>query len=267
MGGRKEMKKIPFLFVAGVLGVTFFWTNAALTDERIVFSSGTVQNTLLELYTSDANPNGNLALEWMSVLKNEQGPQSLLWKRVIPVAMHVRLWDVPGYADSFSRPEYDDRLLAHKKKWGASKVYCPTMVANGIEWSGWSKQQSVPLEGVATGELYVDGTKREGLYQVEFKPSKTLSVKELTVHTALIGFGLKSKPSEGKNRGKLLKHDFICMGSRTKDLVFQSNGILTASVELARPKGLSVQQYAIIFWVTKKNDPTPLQAAGGYLPI
>jgi len=260
------MKKSAHVFTAVIFALFLFLAKTGLTDERIVFFSSTLQNTLLELYTSDANPNGNLAVEWMRDLKKEEASQNVLWKRVIPIVMHVHLWDVPGYMDSFSLKEYDDRLLAYKKKWGAIKVYCPTMVVNGIEWAGWSKQQPIPLETVATGELYVDGTKRDGFYQVEFKPAKSLNVKEFTVHAALIAFGLKSKPSEGKNRGKLLQHDFICRIHRTQDLIPLSNGISSATMELARPKALSVQQYAVVFWVTKKGDPTPLQATGGYLP-
>jgi hypothetical protein len=264
-GGRRPMNKSLFFFAAGVLAAAFFWTKTVFADERLLFASGQARSSFLELYTSDANANGNSAIEWMSTLKGKEF-EGILWKKVVPIAFHVHSWDEPGQKDPFGRPENDQRLLAYKKKWGMNNVYCPTVAVNGVEWSGWSRQQPIPTETRVTGELVADGTKREGVFQVDFKPAKSLGAEKFTVHAAMVAFGLQSKPSEGRNRGKSLLHDFISLGHQTRDFHLNREGFLTSSVELARPKGLRIQKFAVIFWVTIKGDVLPIQATGGYLP-
>ena len=259
------MKKRFILCGMSVLVAAFFISGVAIAvDERLIYKAGPLRNSLIELYTSDASPNGNPALEWMSSLK-EKASEEILWKKVVPIALHAHVWDVSGYKDAFGRPAYDERLLAYKKKWNANNVYCPTMIVNGVEWSGWSRQQAVPPETKLAGTLLVDGTKREGYFEVSFEPDKLLRGQEFTAHAALVAFGLKSKPSDGKNRGKSLRHDFISMIYKTQDFRSSREG-LTTLVELSRPRGILVEKYAVVFWVTKKGDILPLQATGGYLP-
>ncbi len=260
------MKRSLSFFVMGGIVLVFFWAcKVVAAEEKIYFASGAVRNILVELFTSDVSPTGNPALEWMTGLMAKES-DGTLWKKVVPIAMHVHAWDIPGQKDTFGRPEYDERLLAYKKKWSAGRVYCPTVVTNGADWSGWSRQQPFQPETEVVGEHIADGTEKEGLFKVSFKPAKGGGADGFTIHGALVAFGLRSKPSEGKNRGKSLQHDFISLIYRANDLLLVRGGELTSSIELARPKGVRIQRYAAVFWVTKKGDVVPLQATGGYLP-
>ena len=238
----------------------------ALAKDEVVFKSGVSQNTFIELYTSDSNVNGNPVLEWMSDLKQKEASLGV-WANVVAISMHVNLWDVPGYKDSFARKPFDERLLSFKKKWSARNVYCPTMIVNGVEWSGWSRGQPIPVQAEKkAGELVADGTKQEGAFEISFTPEGTLGEGPFTIHGTLVAFGLKSKPSEGKNRGKSLQHDFVVMLYRAQDLRL-SYGKWITTLELVRPKAMRAPKFAAVFWVTKKDDPQALQAVGGYLPL
>jgi len=245
------------------LVVFVFFSAPAFAGERLVYKSGRAQNVFVELYTSDANPDCNEALRWMSSL-NEGQYKSDLWWRFIPIAMHVHYWDVPGYRDTFARPTFDNFLLQYKRKWNSRYVFAPTVVVNGTEWGGWSRGQGIPETlPKETGILKADGSKREGHYWVEFFPERTLTAEKWTVHAALLAFNLKSKPSEGDNRGKILAHDFVALSYRESPLKLYY-GTFSADIELAPTKGVRIEQYAVVFWVTETGDLLPVQATGGY---
>ena len=230
----------------------------------LIFQSGPLQNTTVHLFTSDGNANCNPAVEWLNARK-EPGAHPELWRQVVPVAFHVKLWDIPGYKDAFARTEFDEMLLAYKKKWSAQKVYAPTVVVNGVEWSGWARSQDIPLEASRrTGILAADGTKRENIFEVTFKPEPSFEAGDLELHGVLMAFGLQSRPTEGKNRGKALTHDFVPLVYK-KTVFRNSLGNLIASVDLPRTKGIRVQRYAAAFWITRVGDPLPLQATGNFL--
>lgn len=234
---------------------------AAEKKDGIVLESGPVQKTMVQLFTSDASSNCNPALRWISNLK-ESGA---LWTQFVPIALHVRQWDGAGYKDAFSKKEFDEILNFYQKRWRTSKVYPPTVAVNGEEWSGWARGQTVPVEvNRKTGILRIDGTKRESYYEAVYQPDSSLSGETFTLHGALVGFGLKSKPADGKNRGKSLEHDFIVLQYKAAHFTF-SYDVLTAGFELAKPKGIRIPKLAVIFWVTKRSDALPLQSAGSYL--
>ncbi len=81
-----------------------------------------------------------------------------------------------------------------------------------------------------------------------------------------MGFDLKSKPSEGDNRGKTLTHDFIALGYQEKPLKHYY-GVLTTDIELSPKKGVHAKDYAVVFWLTETGDILPIQTTGGYLPL
>ena len=229
------------------------------------FESDRTQNTLVELYTSDASPECNQALKWMSSLK-EKGPE-LLWKSFVPLQMHVSFWDGGGFKDPFAQKTFDDFLLSYKRSWKMRYVYAPTMVVNGTEWSGWSREQDIP-RGLPeeVGVLSADGTKREGHFWVEFVPSRKININGLTVHAALLGFGVKSMPAEGDNRGRPLEHDFIVLTHQQQSFRV-SNGLLTADFEINGKKAVKAVKYAVAFWVTPQDGTRPLQATGGFIQL
>lgn len=250
------------------LACLFLLTGAAqegTKEERLIFQTEKAQNTFIELYTSDANAACNNALSWMSRLKTS-GDSAGLWKRIVPVAMHVDYWDELGHKDTFAQKPFNEFLLRYKRKWAASKVYAPTLVVNGTEWNGWSRGQDIPA-GLPrdVGMLKVDGSKREFHYLVAFVPEKAVDTGDLVVHGVLLAFNAKSKPFEGENRGRLLNHDFVAIAYRKQPLKL-SYGIQVADIELPSKKGAKPGQYAVAFWVTRQYDNQAIQATGGYLP-
>ena len=254
------MKKAAFVLLAALIPAAPVFAG----DERLYFKSERTQNTLVELYTSDLNAGCNAALEWMS--SQEKNPPAGLWKKFVPLAMHVSYWDVPGGRDGFAKKTFDDFLLSYKKLWKVSRVYAPTVVVNGTEWGGWSHGQDIPQAPPNdVGVLSADGRKREDHFLVEFIPSKKIEADGLTVHAALLGFGLASKPSEGENRGTALKHDFIVLSYMEQSFRL-SYGVLTTDLEISVKKALRAKKYAVVFWVTPGQDMRPIQATGGYLP-
>ena len=251
-----------------IFAVVFFFLGCvppAQGAEGWTLESGKTQNAFIELYTSDASRDSNTALEWMSALKTRDA--GALWKQWVPVEFHVNCWDVAGFKDKFAQKPFDDLLLQYKKKWNVRSVYAPTLVLNGTEWTGWSRGQEIPTGGTKeVGVLKVLRSESEGLYSVEFTPAKTLSAQNLAVHAVLTGFGFKSRPSEGENRGHALSHDFIALNYAEQPLK-RSYGVLKANVELSAPnKGVHAQEYAVVFWVRDTETVQPIQAVGGYLP-
>lgn len=242
----------------------FLFFAPAHANEGLYFKSGRTQNTLVELYTSDMNSGCNAALQWMSSLQSKD-PQAL-WKYFVPIAMHVGYWDVPGGKDTFAQKAFDDFLLRYKKLWSMSRVYAPAMVVNGTEWGGWSRDQDIPKAlPNDVGVLSADGSKRENHFLVEFVPSRKIAADGLTVHSALLGFGLASKPSEGENSGQILAHDFVALSYKEQSFRL-SYGVLTSDFEISMKKVARAKKYAVVFWVTPGEDVRPIQATGGYLP-
>ena len=240
---------------------------AAAVKEDILFSSGPSRNTFLELYTSDVSQNCNEALRWMNSLK-DAGPE-VLWKRFVPVQMHVSFGDGGGAKDTFAQKSFDGFLLKYKKTWNVRDVYVPTLAVNGTEWTGWARQQDIPrFLSEDVGVLTADGSKREGHFLVEFKPSAKVDAKDLVAHAALLKFGLKSMPSEGSNRGRALSHDFLATVYTQKPFLL-SYGVLTVDLEIIEKKATrqtKPEKKAIAVWVTRAEDARPIQATGGYLP-
>lgn len=234
-------------------------------DKRLIYESPQTPVPIVELYTSDARSSCNKAVEFFNAYK-QKDPKTDLWKKFIPIAMHVSLWDIPGYKDAFSKKEFNSRLLAYQKKWRTSQVYAPTVVANGFEWSGWAREQNIPTQDRGdAGILKADGSIKEDVYEISYIPVKTLEEKVIVVNAALLGFGLRSKPSEGTNRNRSLQHEFVALMLKQQELKLKK-GLYAGSVELPK-KGLWMKEYAVVFWVSEKDDNNSLQATGGFLPI
>ena len=126
--------------ISVVFSVLLFFSAQAswAAKEDLIFQSGPRQNTFIQLFTSDASPKANPALKWMSAQKDKD-PKSVLWKTFVPITTHVSLWNTKDHKDAFAKKEFDAMLTTYRRKWNATEVYAPTMVVNGIEWSGWSR--------------------------------------------------------------------------------------------------------------------------------
>ena len=239
--------------------------SAAHADSGFVCESGLAQNYFVEMYTSDADRNCNPGLSWMTSLKvNDTGS---LWKEFVPVTFHVDLWDSKACRDSFAQKKFSDLLMSYKKKWGIGFLHQPTVAVNGTEWSGWLRGQDIPrTTSKNVGVLSADGSKKEGHFLVTFTPAQEGLSKDLTAHAALLAFGLKSKPSDGNNRGNSLTHDFIVVQYQEKPMRLLTRDVFyTADLEIVPKKDLQHVPYAMAFWVTQSGEAAPIQAAGDYL--
>jgi len=242
-------------------------STAPLSAESLVFEAGPERNTLVQLFTSDASAHTLPALGWMTE-QARKDPKAVLWQTFVPVALHVNLWDADGYKDVFARPEFTQMLIQYRGSWKVTNVYPPTMAANGIEWSGWSRGQEPPSNrSESTGVLSIRVTDpRAGKFSASFKPGPAFEGGQFTLHACLLGFDQRSKPADGKNRGKSLQHDFIVRQYRTQGFITIS-GSHQAVVELPMPLAIRQERYGAAFWVTKKGGFQPLQATGGFLPL
>lgn len=77
----------------------------------------------------------------------------------------------------------------------------------------------------------------------------------------LLGAGIMSEVKRGENRGRRLRHEFVALAWRSAPL---RDGRV-AMVLPAAPADLTVARTAVAVWVSRPDDPTPLQATGGWL--
>ena len=84
---------------------------------------------------------------------------------------------------------------------------------------------------------------------------------DLTAHVALLGFGVTSDVARGENAGHKLTHDFVALSHHESKL---QGSPLRADFKLDENSSGS-QRRALVAWVSVGNDPTPIQAAGGWL--
>src|SRR5260370_20521541 len=76
-----------------------------------------------------------------------------LWKKIVPVAIHVDYWDHLGWRDRFAKPEFTSRQQRYAATWGGDSVYTPSFVVNGKEWRGWCGGNAMPITSTKVGVL------------------------------------------------------------------------------------------------------------------
>jgi hypothetical protein len=211
------------------------------------FTSGEGRTHLLELYTSEGCSSCPPAEAWLGSLREAPG----LWRDFVPVAFHVVYWDNLGWRDRFASKEYTARQYAYSSAWGSDTVYTPGFVLDGAEW----RRSSPPAASAArTGLLSVDYTE-DGACQVKF----TLA-GDFEVHVALLGGGIVSGVKAGENEGRTLHHEFVALALAAAPL---RDGAAELKVPRVADKGVTRQALAV--WVTRRGNPTPVQATGGWV--
>jgi hypothetical protein len=80
---------------------------------------------------------------------------------------------------------------------------------------------------------------------------------------AVLGFDLETKVKAGENDGRVLHHDFVVLGY-THTAMHGASGRFTANASLPE-LSVAAPRRALAAWVSRKGNPTPLQAAGGWL--
>jgi hypothetical protein len=250
------MPRVANLFCAlciGVLGAS--GVNASALH---VYESPVEQVSVLELYTSHGCSSCPPADAWLGTLTDRPG----LWSEFIPLAFHVDYWDDLGWPDRFASEAFSSRQREYWRQGHLSSVYTPGFLVRGREWRGWFRDRALELTpSTAVGRLSLelhDGQRA----LIRFTPQDSMSRGQLTAHLAMLGFGLTTDVGGGENRGRNLKEDFVVLG-------YRSSGQTTDSEwDLALPDVVPAKttRRAIIGWVSVEDDPTPLQAVGGWLP-
>lgn len=86
----------------------------------------------------------------------------------------------------------------------------------------------------------------------------------LVTHIAILGFGVVTKVRRGENRGKDLQHDFVVIGYK-KAKMDKGSVFISANVTLPKTVDINTSRKSVVIWVSRQNDPTPLQVLGSWL--
>ena len=242
-----------------ILAFLAFISAPAFTPAAENFSSTEKRVSLLELYTSEGCSSCPPADRWLSEFTRD--PR--LWREIVPVAFHVDYWNSIGWRDRFSDPAYSERQRQYARQNHVTTVYTPGFLLNGREWRsffGLRRLKTQPAEAAGRLTVEVDGNQ----VQASFRPA-SVPAGNLALNVAVLGFELVTEVRAGENRGRSLTYDFTVLGFES-GLFSRGEGGYTASVPFPV---LTVEssRRAIAAWVSQSDDPTPLQATGGWLKI
>ena len=252
---KKRTWVLPFL--AG--GLVLLCSGSIFAAE--IARSGPLKVSLLEVYSSEGCSSCPPADKWLGNLATS----SRLWKEFVPVVFHVDYWDKLGWIDKFARRDFSQRQYDYSDLWGGrSTVYTPGFVLDGLEWRGrWSTENFPSPPKKEAGVLTVEDL-GEHLFHISFS-KKNNYVPTYKLHAVLLGFEVKSFINKGENAGGHLEHHFLVLDDQIVPLKavggldeYVANVMLESSVPSKRR--------AVAVWVEEGGEPTPIQAAGGYLP-
>lgn len=230
------------------------------------------QTVMLELYTSQGCSSCPPAEKWISSFTDD--PK--LWKELIPINFRVDYWDYLGWKDQYSNPLFSERQRSYQRLGHSHTVATPGFIINGKGWNGWFYRKSMTAEslsnaGVLTVSIPDDET-----------PKNTPQTKRVSIHfehqqgklqtlkanLAIMGFGLEDYIKRGENRGKTFVQDFVVLAYNSTPLISQVDSAvahipfpdLSALTQTHQPT-----RYAIAVWISKDNDPSPIQAVGSWI--
>lgn len=226
--------------------------------EVIINSSGN-QARLIELYTSEGCSSCPPADRWLSKLETHPD----LWKKIIPVAFHVDYWNYIGWHDRFSSTRYSARQRHYAANDNIDSVYTPGFLINGKEWRGFFKRRQLPDEFGREGMGDLQLTINERNIDARFTPADAVLREKLYLNVAVLGFDIETHVEAGENRNRKLVHDFVVLGYKALPLT-REQGIYTVMSSLPATVETS-SRTAVAAWINKSGNPTPLQAAGGWL--
>jgi hypothetical protein len=214
---------------------------------------------VLELFTSHGCSSCPPADNWFR--RFTKHPE--LWSRVIPMAFHVDYWDYLGWKDRFSRARYSKRQREYRRSGGIRSVYTPGFVLNGREWRGWFRGGTPELApGAKVGRL--KAIVRPGKQtSVRFMPVNPHIHKDsdIRAHIAILGSGISSGIGAGENSGRQLKEDFVVLGDSSAMAMDSMNW----SIPWPTLKPSDASSWAVVIWLSKSDDPTPIQAVAARL--
>lgn len=226
--------------------------------EPLRFESPVTRVTVVELFTSHGCSSCPPAEAWLGRL--DQRPD--LWKSVIPIAFHVDYWDYLGWRDRYASPEYSQRQRQYRQTGGLSSVYTPGMLVNGEEWRGWYRGDPIPHTNSAEVGKLTLSIEPEKSAEIEFSPKEGQGLSGLEAHLVILGSGIQDDIGAGENRGRSLEGDFVVLGYQmgVKNVTGQG-----WRIDWPGLKSNSAKMHAAAAWISRPDDPSPLQATGGWL--
>ena len=223
----------------------------------IELASTVQKTTVLELYTSEGCSSCPPADRWLSRLKNDDR----LWREIVPIAFHVNYWDRLGWRDRFAKALFSQRQYNYKNHNYVKVIYTPGMTLNGREWRGFFDRQPLPKPSnreVGVLKAVIDGNNGTATFM-----PKNHTPTPLVLNVALLGFNLSSDVAAGENSGKTLHHDFVALQFQQYNSSAENN---LRHWQFSNPQTAPTDgDHGIALWVTEANDPTPIQATGGWL--
>jgi hypothetical protein len=250
------MIKPHYLLASLLLLSTTSVTIAQTPGRTLVASSGSSHVELLELYSSEGCSSCPPADHWVSELKNQPD----LWKRFVPVVFHVDYWNNGSWKDELSSDAMTKRQVDISQRWPEPSVYTPGVVLDGKEWRSWHDVQSPPAATPNPRKIELNIFREtDGSFTV--KVDRTKNGKSLIVRIAELGMGISSNVTGGENSGRTLNHNFAVLDWESQKI---SSNQSESSFKF-KSSNQKVSQTAIAAWVEEEGNPTPLQAAGGYL--
>ena len=217
--------------------------------------SGPRHTLMIELFTSE----GCSSCPPAEALLNRFADNPGLWRSFIPLAFHVDYWDYLGWRDRYALPANAVRQRRYVALGHVHGVYTPAFLVNGRGWRpGWRGSEP-SVEDAPAGRLTAMA-KGDGV-QLHYAGAGAVS-GPLVAHLVLLGMGLSTDIGAGENSGRHAVHDFVVLGHRER----AGEG---PSWQLPLPSDLPVQapRQALVVWLSRPGDPTPVQAAGGFLPV
>ena len=247
------IKLTAFISLIATAAIANHATAASLT-----LSSQEQRTTLIELYTSEGCSSCPPADRWLSRLKDD--PR--LWKQIVPLAFHVDYWNYLGWRDRFADARFSRRQGDYQQHDYLHTVYTPGVMKNGREWRGRSYDDDIPPSTHADQAGILKITIGDDDASAEFIPTHH-GPSRLMLNIALLGSDLSTHVAAGENAGKILKHDFVVLDFQQFTQAGQDGqfrwklpGLLKSARQVTA---------AIALWVTAVDDPTPLQATGGWI--
>lgn len=245
----------PLVLVAALLAVAAPPGHAQV--QRIQGSAQRV--TLVELFTSEGCSSCPPAERWLNALR--QDPR--LWHGIVPVAFHVDYWDYIGWPDRFASPVHSARQREHARRGGLGSVYTPGFVVHGEEWRGWFRRPVLEVDNPPpAGIITLDVDRAADRVSASYVAAARVN-GELELHLALLGFDLSTQVRGGENTGRTLAHDFVVLGY-ARSAMRGTSPRFEAAAALPEPSHRA-PRFALAGWVSKRADPRPLQAVGGWL--
>jgi hypothetical protein len=222
--------------------------------DRPIAASDADQVHFIELFSSESCSSCPPADQWVSGLKNN----AQLWKSFIPVVFHVDYWNYLDWKDGFSEHEMTQRQIDITNLWPNPSVYTPGVIVDGKEWKEWRSKTLPNLQNKTSIKLSVSEI-GEFSYRVVTKLASGTTTG-YRIRAALLGFGLESNVTSGENKGKKLMHDFLVLQWQSQGLKADFKNQFT----FKRPNQ-KYSKLAVVAWIEAVNNPTALQAVGGYL--